>query len=221
MIGPVAPERALRLLPENGRLIASPGCATPQTLLTALGDHARDRPGHTLSAGLLLGDLPFLDAVRAGALRFRTWQLPKAARRAAADGLVDYVPMRASEVPLSLRSGFDCALVRVSAPDRRGYCSYGPSLAYTREAVAASRAVIAEIDPALPRTYGDTSVHVSRFDAVVEASEPMCEYVSAPVTETARMEVADRNPAITMVGSAGTPVRTPAAGSPAAGRSCR
>jgi 4-hydroxybutyrate CoA-transferase len=188
---PVAPDHALRRLPEHATLIASPGCSTPGTLLRALGEYAHHRPGLTLSAGLLLGDLPFLDAVRAGQMGFRTWHVPKAARQAASEGLVDYVPVRASEVPSMFRSGFDCALVRVSAPDRRGYVSHGPSLSYTREAVDASRMVIAEVDPTLPRTCGDTEVHLSRFDAVIETEEPMREYAGSPAGEAARRVAAN------------------------------
>lgn len=195
----ITAHQALSRLPPHARLIASPGCATPQTLLAALPAIAETRPGLVLHAGLLLGDLPFLPAVAAGTLRFHTWHVPSAARPLATNGQVDYTPMRASDVPESFRSGFDCALVRVSAPDARGYCNFGPSLTYTREAIGAARTVIAEIDPELPRTYGDTAVHRSTFDYVIDATDPMCEYRLSEITDRAR-QVAVRVAALLVPG---------------------
>jgi acyl-CoA hydrolase len=183
----ITPRQALSRVAPGARVIASPGCATPQTLLTALADLAGTRSGLVLHAGLLLGDLPFLPAVAAGALRYRSWHVPAAARELATAGVVEYVPMRASEVVASLQSGFDCALIRVSAPDSHGYCSLGPSLTYTREAIGASRTVVAEIDPGLPRTNGDTAIHVSRFAGVIDATDPMCVYHLAELTDRARL----------------------------------
>jgi acyl-CoA hydrolase len=178
--------QALSGLAPDASVIASPGCATPQTLLASLRELAETRSGLVLHAGLLLGDLPFLPAVSAGALRFRTWHVPAAARKLATAGVVEYAPMRASEVVASFGRGFDYALIRVAPPDARGYCSFGPSLTYTREAVGAARTVIAEVDPALPRTYGDTAIHVSHFDEVIDATDPMCEYGLAEVTDRVR-----------------------------------
>ncbi|GAA1019482.1 4-hydroxybutyrate CoA-transferase [Acrocarpospora pleiomorpha] len=177
------PGQAIRLLPENARVVGAPGCGTPETLLRALGETADLLPAPTLYSGLQLGGYPFLDAVREGHLRYLTWHPYGPARHAA-----EYVPARASAVPALLDHWrTDAALVRVSPPDRNGYCSLGPSASYVRAAVTRAKVVLAEVDPLVPRTHGDTAVHVSELTALVEADTPMCEY-----HEAARDPLGDR-----------------------------
>jgi acyl-CoA hydrolase len=79
------------------------------------------------------------------------------------------------------------ALVRVSTPDRNGWCSLGPSASYVCHAVARAALVIAEVDPHTPRTTGDSMLHVSQLDVLVDAETPPCEFPAA-----ARDEVSDR-----------------------------
>jgi 4-hydroxybutyrate CoA-transferase len=171
--------RALSRVPATARIVCSPGCSTPETLLDGLASRAQSRPGDTLHAGLLVGDLGFLTAVSAGNLGFETWHVAARARRLMDAGKLSYIPLRASDVATHLRGGFDACLVRVGPPDTSGYCSLGPSLTYTRRAMHASRTVIAEVDPTMPRTCGDTLVRWDDFTAVVESAEPMPEYDSS------------------------------------------
>ncbi|WP_214106060.1 acetyl-CoA hydrolase/transferase family protein [Acrocarpospora catenulata] len=177
------PGEAVRLLPANARIVGSPGCGTPETLLRALGETADLLPAPTLYSGLQLGGYPFLDAVRQGHLRYLTWHPYGPAR-----GIGEYVPARASAVPALLGHWrTDAALIRVSPPDRNGYCNLGPSASYVRAAVTRATVVLAEVDPQLPRTHGDTAVHVSEITALVEADTPMCEFPATP-----RDPIADR-----------------------------
>ncbi|MCU4184506.1 hypothetical protein K6U06_09045 [Acidiferrimicrobium sp. IK] len=172
----VTPDAAVRLLPDRARVLTSPACATPATLLAALGRLAPERPGATVVTGMLLGPLPWLDAVAAGHLGLRTWHVSGAARRLADRGQVDYVPYRLGDIPAALPGMVDSLLVRVSPPDRSGRCSIGPSGSYTlaglRAVKAAGGIVLAEIDPALPRTTGDTLLSVDECTAMVEADLP-------------------------------------------------
>lgn len=170
---------ALATAPPAASFVCGAGCSIPETLLDGLAERAHSQPGDTLSAGLLIGELAFLDAVEAGQLKFRTWHVTARARRLVAAGKASYVPLRASDVAQSLRIGFDACLVRVSPPDAAGYCSLGPSLTYIRRALHASRRVIAEVDPAMPWTSGDTRVRWDDLTAVVESGKPMPEYRSA------------------------------------------
>lgn len=180
----VSAERALRELPTGAHLVSSPGLGAPGTLLAALGAVA-DGQKWTLSSGLLLDDYPFLSAVERGALDYRTWHVMPPARALVAAGRIAYVPVRASRVAGMLaRSQVDVALVRVSPPDARGRCSLGASTGYGAAALAAARIRIAEIDPAVPRTCGDSLVDVGIFDALVESTTPLPSYVSAPSTPT-------------------------------------
>lgn len=180
MVATVSPDAAVRLLPRGARVLATPACCTPETLLAAVGRLAGERPGMTVVSGMLLGGLPWLGAVRAGALGLRTWHATGAGRRLVDDGLADYVPMRLGDVPHSLAGAVDAMVLRVSPPDRSGTCSIGPSGSYTMPGIRAVRAaggvVVGEIDADLPRTHGPTTVPAEVFDALVDADTPTCLY---------------------------------------------
>jgi 4-hydroxybutyrate CoA-transferase len=182
---------ALGLVADGAWVVAGPGCGAPTTLLAALGAASAGR-GWTLGTGILLGDLPFLDAVRAGALRYDTWHVSAAVRDLVADGTVGYVPMRSSRLRAMLAARpLGAALVRVSPPDAAGNVSLGPAVSYGLDALELAAVRIAEVDPGLPRTCGRTEVPASLFDAFVEADTPAATYRSATPDETSR-RIAER-----------------------------
>ncbi|MER7687225.1 acetyl-CoA hydrolase/transferase C-terminal domain-containing protein [Streptomyces sp. NPDC097610] len=164
-------------------VVSAPACGTPTSLLASLADEAGPRD-ITLLAGLLIDPSVLLPALDRGVLRLRTWHPTAALARQLEQGTAEYIPLRASAVPVHLRAWSpDVAMVRASPPDRHGWCSLGPSAGYGRAALAAARTRIAEIDPAVPRTLGDTAVHVSCFDALAESTTPMP--VHPPARQTA------------------------------------
>jgi 4-hydroxybutyrate CoA-transferase len=166
---------AIGTIPAGARVVSSPGCGAPTTLLAALSHHAP--AGMSLCSGLLLGEYSFLDAVRDGHMTYTTWHVMPPVRQMVADGAVSFVPARATQVASFLTDrGIDTALIRVSPPDSRGYCSLGPSVSYSADAVTMSERVIAEIDETLPRTGGDSWVHESTISVAVEAATPRPEY---------------------------------------------
>lgn len=178
----VTVERALASIPPGARIVASPASAAPTTLLAGLADLATRRPdlGFHLYAGLQPDDQPFVDAVAAGHLRFTTWFVAGPSRELIRDGRGAYLPVRLSDVPgLLARLPVDVALVRVGPPDARGMVSLGPSLSYSRAAVDTARVVIAEVDPALPRTHGPTRLPVDRITAFVDSDRPTPTFPSA------------------------------------------
>ena len=177
---------ALARVPAGAHLVSLPGMGAPTTVLSALAQASVGR-GWTLSTGLLLDDYPFLSAVTAGQLGYRTWHVAAPVAPLVADGRVGFVPARASAVPNLLRQwGVDVALVRVSPPDANGLCSFGPSVSYAKAAVEAASLVIAEIDPLVPRTCGDSLIPATTFDSVVESTTPIPEYHTAPDAELSR-----------------------------------
>lgn len=184
----ISADEALRRLPPASRVVAAPGCGTPETLLGALGRIAEELGSPVLYSGLQLGAYPFLDAAAAGHLHHRTWHPYGPARAAMRGGSVAYVPARASAVPALLDDwGTTAALVRVSPPDRNGWCSLGPSSSYVQHAVVRATHVIAEVAADVPRTVGDTGVHVSQITHLVEPEHGMCTFPSAQ-----RDKVSDR-----------------------------
>ncbi|MEV8546462.1 acetyl-CoA hydrolase/transferase C-terminal domain-containing protein [Streptomyces sp. NPDC051572] len=170
---------ALARIATGTHIVSAPGMGAPTTLLAEIGELAPGR-GWTLSSGLLLGDYPFLPAVVDGDLTYRTWHVMAPVRGLVADGTVGYVPARASRLAgLLSRWEIGAALVRISPPDAHGYSSLGPSVGYGLAALRTAGTLIAEIDPAVPRTCGESCVHISVFDSLVESATALPHYSSA------------------------------------------
>jgi len=97
-------------------------------------------------------------------------------RQAAFDGKIDYVPAYLSEIPKLFRNnhiGLDVALVQVSPPCRYGFCSLGISVDVTYPAVQYAKVIIAQVNPRMPRTMGDSFIHVDKIDYLVPYEEPI------------------------------------------------
>ena len=110
-------------------------------------------------------------------------------RKAAFEGKIDYIPTYLSQIPRyfsSHRIGLDVALIQVSPPDEHGYCSLGVSVDITKAGVQNAKRVIAQVNPRMPRTWGDSFVHIDDIDNLVEYEEPLLEALpSIKDTETA------------------------------------
>jgi acyl-CoA hydrolase/RimJ/RimL family protein N-acetyltransferase len=103
-------------------------------------------------------------------------------RKAAFEGKIDYVPVYLSQIPklfAARRIGLDAALVQVSPPDRFGFCSLGVSVDITKAGMEAASLVIAQVNPRMPRTSGDSIVHVDDIDYLVPYEEPLVEVLPA------------------------------------------
>lgn len=110
----------------------------------------------------------------------KLFSISLAMRKAAFEGKIDYVPAYISQIPelFSDKSiGLDVALIQVSPPDQYGYCSLGVSVDITRAGMQNSRLVIAQVNTKMPRTLGDSFVHVDEIDYLVIHEEPLGEYL--------------------------------------------
>lgn len=108
------------------------------------------------------------------------------ARDAAFEGRADYTPVYFSEIPSLFTSGklpVDVALIHVSPPDHTGHCSMGVSVDYTMAAAECAKTVIAQVNPQMPRTLGESFIHVSNIDWFVEKDEPIIELSPLPASD--------------------------------------
>lgn len=98
-------------------------------------------------------------------------------REAVSSGRADFTPCYFSEVPSLFKGNLpvDVALIQVSTPDEHGYCSFGVSNDYTKPAAECAKLVIAEVNNRMPRTMGDSFIHVSEIDYIVEVSHQIIE----------------------------------------------
>lgn len=172
MVNQVSVARALRDIEPGSRILAAGYCGTPETLLTELGRRAERTEGLVLTSGMMFGGFPFAGAVRDGKLKYRTWHPYGPGRDLVNEGHAEYLPLRASDVRRTIAGTTDVLLLRVSPPDRDGWCSTGPTASFTPAAIEAATTVIAEVDPELPRTTGDSRVHLRDIACLVDSDDP-------------------------------------------------
>lgn len=177
----VDPRTAVGAIPRSARIFIESTCGEPQTLVTALAESAESFDRAIVYTGLSSKLPDYVSVELRGNFRLHSFMSNICAREAMAEGIADYVPVTLSQVPRLLAQGrirLDVALVQVSPPDHAGYCSLGVNVSYTRSAMAAARLVIAEVNEQMPRTKGDSLVHMSQLDYMVESSRPIREVAS-------------------------------------------
>ena len=155
------------------------GAATPTALLTALTDRAAELEGVGVIHFHTEGPAPHLAPEMAGHFRHRALFIGANAREAVNEGRADYVPVFLSDVPELFTSGaqpLDAALINVSPPDAHGYCSLGTSVDAALAATRSATKVIAQLNAAMPRTLGDSFVHIDQIDLAVEVDQPPYEH---------------------------------------------
>jgi len=180
------PDEALRYVESGMRVYIQPGCAEPETLVEALirrGPCVRDvEIVHMMTMGRADYVAPEMD----GHFRHNAVFIGANVRDAINDGRADYTPIYLSEIEELFESGampIDVALIEVSPPDSHGFCSFGLGVDTTLTAAKCARYVVAQVNGHMPRTYGDSFIHVSDIDAVVESSRPLCELKRPVVTD--------------------------------------
>lgn len=165
-------ETAARLVRSHSRVYVSGNAATPTPLLEALSARKDELEGVELVHVLQLGADPFLAPEMEGHFRRRSLFVGPADREAVNSGRADYVPISLHQIPWLFKRGvlpLDYALVQVSPPDEFGFVSLGVEVIATKAAIETARRSIALVNRRMPRTLGDTFVHISKFAAFVEA----------------------------------------------------
>ena len=171
---------ALMAMVGDGATVVA-GClsAEPRYLMRALCRRAEGLAQVDLAAGMFLGDYDFLSA---GSIRFRTWFPPGTlGQHRAVDRRIEYLPVGWAQVVdyLTERLVIDVLLIQVSAADDEGYHSFGTSASYVAPAAGIARRVIAEVNHAMPRTFG-ARIHSSRLDGVVDVDYPVPAFPQRP-----------------------------------------
>ncbi len=168
---------AVQVVKSGDRVFVQGACATPTALIEALvarGEELRDVEITHLHT---YGPTPYTDEHWRGHFSLRALFVGENVREAANAGRASYTPIFLSDVPVLFASGeqlaIDVALVQVSPPDSHGICSLGPSVDVTRAAVDHARFVIALVNPNVPRTHGESFVHVSHLDYAVKWDGPL------------------------------------------------
>lgn len=190
----ITAEAAARLIKPGQRVFVGTACATPRALLDALEALAQPPANVQLNYFLTTNALK-RDAdnrVRTH-YRHRVFFVGSDVREAVKQGAAEYVPISIARVPQLIRIGripIDVALIQVSTPDEFGYVSLGVSVDIVAAAIEHAKLVIAEVNPAMPRTMGDSTLHISRIHKLVPVDTPIIEYVHATVEDEVVQRIA-------------------------------
>jgi 4-hydroxybutyrate CoA-transferase len=180
------PDEALRCVQSGMRVYIQPGCAEPETLVDALIQRAPHVQDVEIVHMMTMGRAPYVAPEMAGHFRHNAVFIGGNVREAINEGRADYTPVYLSEIEELFESGamlLDVALIEVSPPDSHGFCSFGVGVDTTLTAARLARYVVAQVNDQMPRTYGDSFIHVSKIDAIVESSRPLCAMKRVEITD--------------------------------------
>lgn len=179
---------AVKTIKPGSKVFVGTACATPRSLVHALEGLANPPADVELFHFLTTGMLPTINGVPHSKFRQRCFFVGSDMTELVNTGRAEYVPLSLTQIPPLIHNGrmrTDVALIQVSPPDRQGYVSLGVSVDITMTVVRRASRVIAEVNPAMPRTPGDSFIHESMIDLFVAVDTPVIEYQHAPSDEIA------------------------------------
>lgn len=174
----LTPEESVKKIHNGSRVFLGTGCGEPQRLIKAMVEDLsiQDIIIYQMLSSTLsdyVNDKNFLSR-----FSIKLFFISVLMRQSAFEGKIDYIPVYLSQIPQIFENheiGLDVALIQVCPPDKHGYCSLGISVDITLSGMKNAEVVIAQVNPQMPRTWGDSVVHIDEIDFLVEYEEPLLE----------------------------------------------
>ena len=180
---------AMKLIKPGNTIFIGTGCGQPQHLVSAMVEHS----GHIHDAHVIhlltMGQAPYANEKYREKFKVNSFFIADNVRDAVAKGICDYTPIFLSEIPHEFESGrtpIDVALISVSPPDVNGLCSLGISVDIVKSAAENARYIIAQVNSNMPRTLGNSFIHVNNIDTLVPCDEELIETTIPKPDETLR-----------------------------------
>ena len=180
---------ALNVVRSGHHIFVGSGAAAPQYLVERLTARADYLHAAEIVHIMTLGIAPYALPPVKESFRHNAFFVGPNVRDAVAAGEADYTPIFLSEVPRLFRSGrvpIDVALIQVTPPDEHGFCSLGVSVDIVKPAIECARVIIAEVNPRMPRTLGDSFIAADAIDTMVEHESPLPEVTHPPPDDVSR-----------------------------------
>jgi len=174
----VTPAEAVKAVKSGDRIFLTGNCSVPSTILSALVDRAPDLQDVEICQALTIGSADYVRPEMEGHLRVNTMFISHNIREAVQNGRADFTPVMLSEFPLLFKNKLlplNVAFVHLSPPDPHGYCSYGLEVGLSKSPAESADIIIAEVNEQMPRTLGDSFIHVSAIDYIVPVDYPLPE----------------------------------------------
>lgn len=182
----VSAQEAVKVVKSNDRVYVQAAAATPTILTKALAERASELRNVEVCHLHTEGDAPYANPELAESFHVNSFFIGGNVRHTLKAGNGSYTPVFLSELPHLFRKKvvlIDVAFIHVSTPDSHGYCSLGVSVEASVAAIENAKIVIAQVNPQMPRTFGDGILHVSEIDYLVEVDVPIHSHPVSPFTK--------------------------------------
>ncbi|MGB5849458.1 MAG: acetyl-CoA hydrolase/transferase C-terminal domain-containing protein [Ignavibacteriaceae bacterium] len=174
----VTADEAVGHIKSGDNIVIQPGCAAPMELIKAMVNRKDELENVSLYHILIVGDLPYTKLGMEKHFQHKAFFVGANTREAVNNGRAEFIPIFLSEVPLLFKHGHiktDVALIHLSTPDEHGFCSYGVDVGTIKTAAEKSKIIIGQINNEMPRTLGDSFIHINKINYIVEKNEPIKE----------------------------------------------
>ena len=179
-------EEAVKAVQSNQRVYIGGGSGVPQQLINALINRADELRNVEIIHILHFGEAPYVEEKYHQSFRHNALFIGPNVRKAVQEGHADFTPIFLFFIPKLFRLGIlpiDIAFVQLSPPDEHGFCSFGTEVGTTKPAAENAKLVIAEVNRQMPRSHGDSFIHVRDLDMIVEVDYPLPEAPQGKATE--------------------------------------
>jgi len=166
----VTAAEAVKAVKSGDRIFLTGNCSVPKKILSALVDRASELKDVEINQALTIGSADYVSPEMEGHIRVNTMFISHNTRQAVQEGRADFTPVLLSEFPLLFKDKVlpvNVAFVHLSPPDPHGYCSFGIEVGLSKSPAESAEIIIAEVNEQMPRTLGDTFIHVNAIDYIV------------------------------------------------------
>jgi len=181
------PQQAVQCIKSGDHVFIHTAAASPEILIDAMVERHNELSGVEIFQMHTEGSGKYSFPEYSDSFHVNAMFIGSNIRQAINEGRAEFIPCFLSEVPIMFRRGIipiDVAIIQVSPPDKHGFCSLGVSVDASKAAVEVARDVVAQINPQMPRTHGDSLIHVIRFSSCIEVDTPIHEVIHRDPSET-------------------------------------
>jgi acetyl-CoA hydrolase len=181
-------DEAVKVIRSGETVYIHPGCAAPEQLVAAMARRAPELRQVNVIHLLTAGSADYVKPEMAEHFRHIAFFAGSNVRQAINEGRADFIPIFLGEIEALISSGaipINVALIHVSPPDEHGFCSFGVGVDTTKTAAEFADTVIAQINPKMPRSLGDSFIHVNKIDRVVEVDDDVLEHPQGQISDIA------------------------------------
>lgn len=171
-------DEAVSVIKSGDKIVVQPGGAAPMELIRALVRKKEDLVGVEIYHILIVGDLPYTKPGMEKHFKHKAFFIGKNTRNAINEGRAEFIPIFLSDVTLLFKRGIldaDIAFINVSPPDEHGFCSFGIDVGNIKTPADKAKIIIAQINKEMPRSLGNSFIHINKIDYIVEHDEPLME----------------------------------------------